>query len=539
MIVGLDGGTWRVLVPFAKAGLLPNLQHIIEKGSSGSLISTIPPITSPAWISMVTGYNPGKLGIYGILKWDSRDAFLLKPVTSSAYRGRAIWDSLSEKGVKVAIFKMPFLYPAYKVNGCMVSGFGSLDKMNAYPTNLYKKLKGPSLLREESIFQQLFHKANDTASYIQLIKQLKEVVREESELVFQLSTSLHPDFLFYVISATDWLQHAFMDKIIEATQKIELNGSSALDSLERTLVDFYQFIDSIIGRGLEILNKTQDDYFFFLVSDHGFTIRPYTFNLVRWLVENGYMKLRKREFGHSRIITLFFSKILILFGRSAYSEVLAHFLRILPSSIMTRLISLTRAQLKLSMSSEVDFNRSKVFCVEGGAIYANSSINEASFLDELTEKLNKFLKIEYGFHSLKIRALRKKEIYWGEKIELAPDLIIEILDDDRIWEITHDPKEPRVFPSKFPGKHDYFGIFCAYGPQLKKGVRFDNFMIEDVAPTILHLFDLAIPLNMDGKVLTELFKEGSDMSQRPVKYIRDEREKIKRVVEKLRAFSQI
>jgi len=172
----LDGGTWRILAPLAKAGLLPNLKHIIEKGSSGYLVSTVPPRTSPAWISMVTGLNPGKLGVYGILARNSKDTFLFKPITSSLYRGRAIWDYLSEKDVKVAVFKIPFLYPAYKVNGCMVSGFGSLSKMVAYPNNLYKKLKeGPSLLREESIFQKqaTHHRVSSSLSNLKRLSKRK------------------------------------------------------------------------------------------------------------------------------------------------------------------------------------------------------------------------------------------------------------------------------------------------------------------------------------------------------------------------------
>jgi len=333
-----------------------------------------------------------------------------------------------------------------------------------------------------------------------------------------------------------------MNKIIEVAQKLESNDLSALDFLEKALIDFYQFIDSIIGRSLEVLKKTEDDFFFFIVSDHGFTTRPYAFNLGRWLIENGYMKLKKKEFKHSRTTSLLISRILNLWGRSAYLGaylgVLEYCLRILPNSILNRLTSFARAQLKLLddsiLSSQVDFNHSKAFCVEDGAIYANSSINEGSFQEELAEKLDRFIRLTYGFPDLKLRALRKKEIYWGDKVELAPDLTIEILEKDRIWEITTDPGKPIVSRPRLPGKHDHLGILCAYGPQIKEGVWFDDLMIWDVAPTILRLFDVAVPVDMDGRFLTELFKEGSNMAQRPVKYWLDERERIRRVVEKLR-----
>ena len=533
MVIGLDGGTWKLLAPLAKAGLLPNLQHVIEKGSSGYLMSTVPPITSPAWLSMVTGLNPGKLGVYGILARNGADMYSFKPVTSNVYRDKAIWDYLSEKGFKVALFKIPFLYPAYKINGCMVSGFGSLSKMSAYPSDLARK--GPSLLREAAIFEQLETlKTEDTSACIRFIKQLKAVAEEESEYVLQLSISLHPDFLFYVISATDWLQHAFTDKIVEVTQKVESDDLSELDFLEKMLVDFYRSIDSIVGRSLEVLKRMGDDYFFLIVSDHGFTIRPYTFNLARWLIENDYMKLKRRQFEHSRTSPFLIAKILHLLGRTSLSRVLEYFLRILPRKVLPLLISHGRSQLKLSKFSQVDSSHSKAFCVEGGSIYVNSSIVEESFQEGLVEKLDRFLRLTCGFSNVRLRAFKKKEIYWGENVELAPDLTIEILDGDQIWETTMDPKEPMMFRPPLPGKHDYLGIFCAYGPHVKEGVWLGNLMIWDVAPTILHLFDVAVQANMDGRAVTRLFREGSDMQQRLPKRRRDERRRIRRITEKLR-----
>ena len=44
---------------------LPNLQKLFKKGISGNLRTIVPPITIPAWLSMLTGKRPGKLGLYG------------------------------------------------------------------------------------------------------------------------------------------------------------------------------------------------------------------------------------------------------------------------------------------------------------------------------------------------------------------------------------------------------------------------------------------------------------------------------------------
>ncbi len=44
---------------------LPHLRRLMAQGVYGPLESTIPPITVPAWMSMMTGKDPGTLGIYG------------------------------------------------------------------------------------------------------------------------------------------------------------------------------------------------------------------------------------------------------------------------------------------------------------------------------------------------------------------------------------------------------------------------------------------------------------------------------------------
>ena len=44
---------------------LPNIQRLISQSSYGEMKSTIPAITCPAWMSMMTSANPGRLGIYG------------------------------------------------------------------------------------------------------------------------------------------------------------------------------------------------------------------------------------------------------------------------------------------------------------------------------------------------------------------------------------------------------------------------------------------------------------------------------------------
>ena len=44
---------------------LPNLARLVRGGTWGRLRSVDPPITVPAWSCMISGRDPGELGIYG------------------------------------------------------------------------------------------------------------------------------------------------------------------------------------------------------------------------------------------------------------------------------------------------------------------------------------------------------------------------------------------------------------------------------------------------------------------------------------------
>ncbi|MDX6549409.1 MAG: hypothetical protein QOJ31_93, partial [Gaiellales bacterium] len=123
LVVGLDGGTDAVIrLPDAR---LPNIAAIRAEGASAVLRSTVPPITAAAWPSMMTGWNPGRHGMYdfrtlGIERYsrlwgaghsasfeDGRDF-----VNSRRWSGAAFWDQAVGS---VAVLSVPMTYPAWPV----------------------------------------------------------------------------------------------------------------------------------------------------------------------------------------------------------------------------------------------------------------------------------------------------------------------------------------------------------------------------------------------------------------------------------------
>ena len=77
---------------------LPVISSLLKRSVWGRMESTLPPITCPAWASMVTGKSPGRLGIYGFRNRTDHSYEGLSIATSYAVREKAIWAERPVKG---------------------------------------------------------------------------------------------------------------------------------------------------------------------------------------------------------------------------------------------------------------------------------------------------------------------------------------------------------------------------------------------------------------------------------------------------------
>ena len=49
--------------------------------------------------------------------------------------------------------------------------------------------------------------------------------------------------------------------------------------------------------------------------------------------------------------------------------------------------------------------------------------------------------------------------------------------------------------------HDYHGIFIIYDPKKKIGMQLETKNLLDIAPTILNIFGIDIPKDMEGNII--------------------------------------
>jgi hypothetical protein len=116
------------------------------------------------------------------------------------------------------------------------------------------------------------------------------------------------------------------------------------------------------------------------------------------------------------------------------------------------------------------------------------------------------------------QVLRREDCYHGPYAENLPDLILVMYPDygssDRLSNYSAIVTDrPSI---NDPGGHHMEGIFMARGPEIAaKAEALPDLLIEDVAPTVLHLMGLPVPSDMDGRVLTEILTPAS-LQARPV-----------------------
>ncbi|NJE02074.1 alkaline phosphatase family protein [Thermococcus sp. JdF3] len=518
LVVGLDGATWDVIIPFVRQKKLKTFKKLLERGSWGILKSTLPPVTVPAWPSFATGKNPAKLGVYNFLIVDNKTG-KVRIVRSTDVKSKKIWDYLGFHGKTSVVINHPVTYPPEKIKGVMVSGMltppGSSDY--TYPPELLRELEQLEYIIEPD--PEVVKKKWDTEEFVD---ELIKTIQKRTEVVLHLMENYSWDFFFVLFRATDVIQH----KQFQNKEK---------------MLRIYSEID----RSLEnILNSVPEDTIIMLMSDHGFCELNRYFNITRWLYDMGYIKLKKKEESPEN----FTSSLLMKIGITQAS--ILRVLRKLRLDWIRKYLPI-RLKSKLPASSvEIDLKESLVYpgiLFTGASQYlsinrekVHDEIEYKRLVDELVSKLSNLKDPETGEPVIEAIYL-KEEIYSGPYLPEAPDIVFLL---KRGYGLTTflDLSGP-VFESVNSsfGTHHINGIFLACGPGIKEGHEIRPAEIIDVAPTILHIFGIPIPDDMDGKVLMEIFKEDSTFIKRKPKYVnpsyyeqKQTEEKIKRAVKNLK-----
>ena len=495
LIIGLDGATFDVINPLIKEGRMPNIENLIKEGASGVLQSTIPPVTSSAWLSMATSLTPGKTGIYDFIKRTQENGYRFTMVNSSDYRGRAVWDYLSNSGKRVGIVNYPNLYPPYKINGFFVSGGIGSPKESAftYPLELENEVK-----QFIGYDRQLNLKDPKYKNLDLFINDVNDMFKKRLDCTKYLLAEKEWDLFWAVFPETDWIQH-MMWKYIDPhhSDYRELEAKRYRDKFKR----FWNLVDKGIGELKEITGGKVN---IVIASDHGFgPCYNQSFRLNTWLKYEGYFKPKKRAstiFWLGKKLRRGLKKIVELFRIDRRMPLLVHW----GKRATTSLAILVNV---INYKNSIAFDPGHIGTF--GGIYINDYVVKDPALKEkikreISDKLYKYGKE----NDLNIEIYRPEKLY-GNKFENSMDLIIRVNKGGctvEKWGFDKqilDKLPPRI--SFLSGTHRINGVFIASGPDFAQA-KVKQARLWDIPPTILYCFSEPIPDSMEGRVLMEAVK---------------------------------
>jgi predicted AlkP superfamily phosphohydrolase/phosphomutase len=521
LILGLDGATFDLILPWVQSGKLPYFARLLRQGISGRLRSTVPPMSPPAWNSFMTGKNPGKHGIFDFTGRKPQ-SYETSFINAAWRRAPAFWQYLTEAGKRVAVLSVPFTYPPEKINGIMISGFdapgiaGLVDRSATYPPELCEEIR--SRVGEYPMAPNLFAYTDPG----EMLEATVQTMAQKTAAALYLYQREEWDCFIFVLGETDGTSHRFW-RFCDPASPLR-DKSSPKAKVAHALLTVYQKADEVIGHFLDLASH---DTTVLVMSDHGNGGNgDKVIYLNRWLEGQGLLAFKMLEG---------FAKIGVEIAKQLGLKVLPPKMK----RMLYRLTNIPNMMESWARFSAIDWKRTQAYSEETPyypSIWINLKGREPlgivgqSEYEQVREHIMAQLALwrdPYTGQKIVKRVHRREELYSGPCVDKAPDLMIE-------WHLDHgysylfrpssgkrrppvcklDPQEMKRVKS---GDHRQEGIFLATGPALNAPMEVHEAEIIDLAPTILYLLDLPIPPDIDGDVLTQIFPD-EYVAMHPVHY---------------------
>ncbi|HKZ57629.1 MAG TPA: alkaline phosphatase family protein [Thermodesulfovibrionales bacterium] len=531
LVLGLDGATLDLIVPWVKTGNLPIFAKIMKEGVYGELQSTIHPMSSVAWPSFMTGMNPGKHGIFDVTE-QAPNSYEITFTSGASRFGKTMWKILSDAGKKVGIINVPMTYPPEEVNGYLIAGMDSpgIDSNFVYPRELWDEIR-------KNVGEYVIEHGNPMGN-----KTLDEFAKDiyhsldRRYALFNYLRQNYPTDLSVVVFVAPDRSHHFFWKYME-DEKLN-KGKSGSSKYHDVIPHVYQRLDTLIG---EVIAGLDSNTVLFIMSDHGAGPIRKLVNLNAWLNAQGLLRLKGKTDGKVRPLEQA-KKIPFVIARAGW-KMLRQYLPDSYRARLRRLLPRTKDRfITYLFLSRIDWSSTKAYSTGYfGDIRINLKgrepqgiVNPGSEYEDLRQeiitRLESLRDPDTG-EKMVDKAYKREDLYHGDQVHKASDLIIkwqdyryksrinlEMEEKSAASEIMVDPARD----SKISSIHKMNGIFMAYGRDMKRGVEISGAKIIDLAPTILYMMDKPIPDSMDGKVLTDILREDF-LNKNPIRYRKTEK----------------
>jgi predicted AlkP superfamily phosphohydrolase/phosphomutase len=511
VILGIDGGTFAVIEPLIRQGRLPNFRHILENGTRGSLASTFPPMTFPAWNTFMTGVNPGRHGVFDFTE-RVKGKYAVTFTNAQSRQSRTMWSVMSELGCRLAVMGVPLTYPPEPINGVMVSGFdtpvgGLADASVFHPPELHADLHAKTGGYEVSANIARAIENNDAE---QALKKIHEVLAKKITAALTVFDHEPWDFFMALFGETDLASHHFWR---HHDPQSPLATTSVNQVCREAINSIYQQVDAALG---EFLHRLPPQTTLLVMSDHGFggnSNRAIYLN--RWLEREGLLSYSSST-PSQRIFPWLKSTGLKYLPQAVKVQIFRR---------MGRLADTTESMIRFS---GIDWRKTTAYSEETPyfpSIWLNLEGREPQgtvpcgkrqeVVTNLLARLRDWQDPETGAAVFK-NVYRKEDLYSGPYLDNAPDILLEpnLIDGNAylsrqsrnrpagtcLDRVIGGELESALFQTK-SGSHRSDGVFIGYGEPFPQGERLERANIIDLAPTIFNLMGLPAPKEWEGRSL--------------------------------------
>ena len=301
------------------------------------------------------------------------------------------------------------------------------------------------------------------------LEDLFYTMNQREEIMMNMLKKKDFDLFLFIFQASDRVQHMFWRLIDETHPAYDRDKAEKYGD---AILKVYQKMDEILG---EVMPFVDEDTTLFVVSDHGFHSFRKAVNLNTWLVKNDYMTLSSEKGKEYKLEDLF--------GRGEFWP-------------------------------NVDWQRTKAYALGLGCIYMNVKGREKygkvkpgneydSLKEEIVTKLKNLRDPVTGKRVI-VDVYKREDIYQGEYLKEAPDLVVGFNEGYRVsWQTALGGIPAEIIVEN---KSNWSGDHCSLDPSITQGIFLSNKKfarespsIIDIAPTVLEIFNLSIPEEMDGK----------------------------------------
>ena len=498
---------------------MPNLAKLMQTGVSGTLESVLPPITPPAWTSFMTGKNPGKHGIFHFVETE-HSGYAMNYANATSRRSPTVWKLLNNAGYSVGTMNIPFTYPPEPLDGFQISGMDTPSEASPFihppelRAELVKHLGGIQLDLRFLGAMSTDERRN------QVLAEMKQLDEQWSKTALYLLENHPQDVMMFVFMSIDTVQHYFwqhMDK------DHFIHDPKLAPKFGDAVRNVYDRLDAATG---QIIDRLPPETTVFVVSDHGGgPVVDRTIFLNRYLAQLGLLHYHEkatsgiRKFGN-KILRLGFSLLRSTLSSRQKSRLALLFPKLLQKS-----------EMAFTSFTSIDWSRTKAYCSEVLASPPSIWINLKgvkpqgtvdpeeydALVDLIIEKLAELKDPRTGKPVI-TRVYRRNEIFHGPFAHEGADIVLDWWSEDSLFStqpsFPEDTSKPALVirehrpseTSEWGGTHRREGILVAKGPVIKRGAEIENAQLIDTAPTLLHLLNVPVPEDMDGKVLMSLFR---------------------------------